>query len=117
MEWKPSCPITQANLKAHCKELSLDDKGEKKDLVEKLMVHIFELEPVKAEEAKNLKMEWYYCTDIAVSNSKLCDHCDREGVAYCRECEQHFCQDMANAHRTGKKTKDHKIDQKSMVQY
>lgn len=56
--------LNPATLKRHCLELSLDGNGDKRDLVERLMVHIFELEPLnppssapstKAEEEEEAK--------------------------------------------------------------
>jgi hypothetical protein len=45
--------LNQAVLKKHCTELKLKATGVKKDLVERLMVHIFELEPLgEAEKAE-----------------------------------------------------------------
>lgn len=43
------CELPLDNLKAHCAELSLDVSGTKKELVERLMIYIFELEPLDKE--------------------------------------------------------------------
>jgi hypothetical protein len=40
-------------LRNHCEELELPDRGSKKDLVEKLMVEIFELEPLADDDKKS----------------------------------------------------------------
>jgi len=47
--------LNNTNLKAHCVELKLTSTGSKKDLVERLMVHIFELEPLDEDDKEKPK--------------------------------------------------------------
>jgi len=47
--------LTSAILKSHCTEMTLPSTGSKNQLVEKLMVHIFELEPLEEEKSKSKK--------------------------------------------------------------
>jgi len=45
--------LTTPNLKGHCSEMKLSTGGNKSQMVERLMVNIFELEPLEGEESKS----------------------------------------------------------------
>jgi len=47
--------LTAPLLKSHCSEMSISQSGTKKELIERLMVHIFELEPLDNEKTKKTK--------------------------------------------------------------
>ncbi len=50
---------------------------------------------------------------VPIEGLPVCDHCEGTPSFYCAECKQYYCSQLAEIHRTGKKTSAHQLKEYS----
>ena len=43
------------------------------------------------------------------SSVPICDHCGLSPTFYCQDCDDYYCSIIGEAHKSGRKTQSHKI--------